>query len=94
MGLVTAKELAKAINVEKYGFVGTFIGWFLMKITRISSINTYYDKIKHLDADAYAAAILKHYEIDFEIPEEDFRRLPKAGAYITVSNHPFGSSPK
>lgn len=91
MGLVTAKELAKAINVEKYGFVGTFIGWFLMKITRISSINTYYDKIKHLDADAYAAAILKHYEIDFEIPEEDFRRLPKAGAYITVSNHPLGA---
>ena len=91
MGLVTAKELAKAINLDKYGFFGTAIGWFLMKVTRISSINRYYDTIKHLDADAYAEAILKHFEIDFEIPEEDFRRLPKTGPYITISNHPLGA---
>jgi len=90
MGLVTAKELAKAMNIYKYGFVGTFIGWFLMKVTRISSINKYYDSIAHLDAGSYAQACLDHFEIDFEIPEEDFRRLPKDGAYITVSNHPLG----
>ena len=82
MGLVTAKELAKAMNIYKYGFVGAFIGWFLMKVTRISSINKYYDSIAHLDAGAYAQACLDHFEIDFEIPEEDFRRLPKDGAYI------------
>ena len=35
-------------------------------------------------------AILKHYQIDFEVPEEDFKRLPKEGAYITISNHPLG----
>lgn len=91
MGLVTAKELAKAIDIDRYGFVGTFISWFLMKVTRISSINTYYDKIKHLEPAAYADAILEHYQIDFEIPEGDFRRLPKDGAYITVSNHPLGA---
>jgi len=91
MGLVTAKELARAINIDKYGFVGTFISWFLMKVTRLSSINKFYDSIKHLDAGAYAQACLDHYEIDFEIPEEDFRRLPKDGAYITVSNHPLGA---
>ena len=26
----------------------------------------------------------------FEIPEEDLKRLPKEGAYITISNHPLG----
>ena len=91
MGLVTAKELAKAIKLDKYGFVGTFIGWFLMKVTRISSINTFYDSIKHLEAQDYAQAIIEHYEIDFEIPQEDFKRLPKEGAYITISNHPLGA---
>lgn len=91
MGLVTAKELAKAINLDKYGLFGTFVGWFLTKVTRISSINRFYDSIKHLEAADYADAILKHYEIDFEIPEEDFKRLPKKGAYITVSNHPLGA---
>ena len=91
MGLVTAKEVAKAINIDKYGFFGDFIGWFLLKITRLSSINTFYDSIAHLEGIDYADAILKHYEIDFEIPEEDFKRLPKEGSYITISNHPLGA---
>lgn len=35
-------------------------------------------------------AILDQYKIKFEIPEEDFKRLPKQGSYITISNHPLG----
>ena len=90
MGLVTAKEVAKAINLHRYGFLGTFMGWFLMKVTKISSINRFYDKHKHLEGVAFLDAILSHYEIDFEIPQEDFKRLPKEGSYITISNHPLG----
>ena len=90
MGLVTAKEVAKAINVSKYGYVGTFIAWLLMKVTRISALNSFYDTISHLDCEAYAQAILEHYQIDYDIPEDDFKRLPKEGPYITISNHPLG----
>lgn len=90
MGLVTAKEVAKAINLHKYGFLGTFMGWLLMKITRISGINRFYTKHRHLEGVEFLDAILKHYQIDFEVPEEDFKRLPKEGAYITISNHPLG----
>ncbi|SFW60901.1 GNAT family N-acyltransferase [Cellulophaga fucicola] len=90
MGLVTAKEVAQAIKVDKFGFVGTFIGWLLMKVTKISSINAFYDDHKHLTETAFLDAILEHYQIKFEIPEEDFKRLPKDGAYITISNHPLG----
>ena len=90
MGLVTAKEVAKAINLGKYGFFGTFIGWLLMKFTKLSSINKFYDSHKHLSGTAFLDAILEYYQINFEIPEEDFKRLPKDGAYITISNHPLG----
>lgn len=90
MGLVTAKEVAKAIGIHKYGFLGTFIGWILIKITKISSINRFYDAHKHMDGVAFLDAILDHYSIRFEIPEEDFKRLPKQGSYITISNHPLG----
>ena len=34
--------------------------------------------------------ILDDFQIKFEIPDEDLKRLPKEGAYITVSNHPLG----
>ena len=91
MGLVTANEVAKAINLSKYGYVGTFIGWLLMKVTRLSSINKFYDSIAHLECEDYATAILEHFEIDYDIPPDDFKRLPKDGAFITVSNHPLGA---
>ncbi|WP_422082255.1 GNAT family N-acyltransferase [Ulvibacterium sp.] len=90
MGLVTAKEVAKAVNLDKYGFLGTFMGWILTKVTRISSINRTYDAYKHLSGPEFLDALLSHYQIDFEIPEDDFKRLPKDGAYITISNHPLG----
>jgi len=90
MGLVTAKEVAKAINIHHYGFLGTFMGWILMNITQISSINAFYEKHEHLDGVEFLEAILEHYEIKFEIPEEDIKRLPKEGAFITISNHPLG----
>lgn len=90
MSLVTAKEVAKAIKFDKYGFIGTFFGWILMKLLNISTINKIYSKNKHLNDLPFLNALLDDFQIKFEIPEEDLKRLPKEGAYITVSNHPLG----
>ena len=89
-GLVTAKEVAKAIQLDKYGFLGTFIGWLLMKVLKISTLNKIYKRHKHLSDLEFLNAILDDFQIKFEIPEEDLKRLPKDGAYITISNHPLG----
>ncbi len=90
MGLVTTKEFAKAIHVNKLGFVGTFISWLLMKVLKISTANTIYDRNKHLTGLDFLNALLDEFNIEFEIPEEDLKRLPKNQAYITISNHPLG----
>jgi putative hemolysin len=90
MGLVTAKEVAKAINTDKYGFLGTFSGWVLMKVLKISELNNVYDRNKHLSEVAFLNGVLDDLQIKFEIPEEDLKRLPKEGPYITISNHPLG----
>ncbi len=89
-GLVTAKEVAKAIQLDSYGFIGTFIGWILMKVLKISTLNKIYNRNKHLEKLEFLNGILGEFQIKFEIPEEDLKRLPKDGAYITVSNHPLG----
>ena len=90
MGLVTAKEVAKAIKTDKYGPLGTFSGWLLMKVLQISTLNKIYDRNKHLKDVEFLNAILDEFQIKFEIPEEDLKRLPKEGPYITISNHPLG----
>ena len=90
MALVTAKEVSKAIKADRYGFIGTFVGWLLIKLLKISTINNVYNRNKHLSDLEFLNALLDEFQIKFEIPDEDLKRLPKSGAYITISNHPLG----
>lgn len=90
MGLVTSKEIAKAIGADKFGFLGTFAGWLLMKVLRISKINQVYNKHKSKKDLEFLNGLLNEFQIEFEIPEEDLKRIPKNGPFITVSNHPLG----
>ncbi|GER58447.1 GNAT family N-acyltransferase [Patiriisocius marinus] len=90
MGLVNTKEFAKAIKVDKLGFIGTGISMALMRILKITTLNKVYDSNKHLSEEIFIEKLLKDFDVKFEIPEEDLRRIPKKGAFITISNHPLG----
>ena len=61
-----------------------------MKVLKISTLNKIYDRNKHLNDLEFLNAILDEFQINFDIPEEDLKRLPKDGPYITISNHPLG----
>lgn len=90
MSLVTAKEIAKIIKLDKFGFIGTFSGWLLLKTLRISQLNYIYEKHKDKEDIEFLNAILNEVKIKFEIPKEDLERIPEKGAFITISNHPLG----
>jgi putative hemolysin len=90
MALVTSKEIAQVIGLEKFGFLGTFAGWLLLKILRISVINKIYNKNKDKSDLDFLNGVLDDCNIKFEIPEEDLKRIPKEGPFITISNHPLG----
>lgn len=90
MGLVNAKEVAQTINLDKFGFLGTIFGWALMKVLNLNTLNKIYDKNKHLKKIDFINALINDFEIKFEIPEEDLKRIPKTGPFITISNHPLG----
>ncbi|WP_026933149.1 GNAT family N-acyltransferase [Christiangramia echinicola] len=90
MGIVSAKEVANVMNLGKFGFLGTGVGWLILKTTKLSRINREYDKHKDLKGTDFIESILNEFEIDFEIPEKDLKRIPKEGPFITISNHPLG----
>ncbi len=90
MSLVTSKEIANVLGVSKYGFLGTFVGWLLMRVLRISKVNKIYNNHKHKSDLDFLNGLLGEFKIEFEIPEEDLKRIPKTGPFITVSNHPLG----
>ena len=90
MALVTSKEVSQVIGLHKFGFLGTFVGWVLLRVLRIASINRIYENNKHKSDLDFLNGILDDCKIKFEIPEEDLKRIPKEGPFITVSNHPLG----
>jgi putative hemolysin len=90
MALVTSKEISEIIGLSKCGFIGTFIGWLMIRVLRISSINKIYNRNKDKTDLDFLNGVLEDCNIRFEIPEEDLKRIPKEGAFITVSNHPLG----
>jgi hypothetical protein len=85
MGLVTAKEVANKCW-EIWGFRNLF-RLVINESTKISTLNKFYDRNKHLKDIDFLNAIIDDLQIKFDIPDEDFKRLPKDGAYI-ISNHP------
>jgi len=90
MSLVSSKEISQVVGLQSFGFLGTFIGWILLRILRISAINKIYDKNKNKSDLDFLNGILDDCKIKFEIPEEDLKRIPKEGPFITISNHPLG----
>ena len=90
MSLITAKELAKVIKLDKLGFIGTSIGWGLLHLLRLAPLNKIYDKNKDFQGLEFLNALLKEFKVHYEIPEDDLRKIPKEGAFITISNHPLG----
>ena len=90
MALVTSKEIAGLIGLEKFGFLGTFVGWLLIRVLRISYINKIYKNNKKKEGLAFLNGVLNDCNIIFQVPEEDLKRIPKEGAFISVSNHPLG----
>ena len=90
MSLVNSKEIAQVVKLDKFGWMGTMMGWMLLKTLRISKLNRIYERHKHKEDIVFLDGILKDFQIHFEIPDDDLARIPKNGAFITVSNHPLG----
>jgi len=90
MPVVSAKEVAKALNLEKLGVLGTAVGSAVLKITRLNKINRIYDERSDLPAIEFLDSVLKEFKVNYDIPEKDLKRIPAQGPFIAVANHPLG----
>ena len=90
MSILTSKEMANAIGLDKFGLFGKGIAKLIMQITKIDQVNKLYIKYQDLKGIEFINAILLDLGVQFEIPEKDLKRIPTKGAFVTVSNHPLG----
>jgi putative hemolysin len=86
--LIETEEFIKAAKLDRFGGTGT--ARILMLLLRINKINKLYSEISHLKGMEFLDKVIEVLKISFEVSEEELNRIPKTGAFISVSNHPFG----
>lgn len=85
--LVTKKEIAQAAKLKSSN---PLIG-ILYRLSGIDRVNRFYDQIDELRDLEFTAKALELLELQIEVDAADLERLPKEGAFITISNHPYGA---
>ncbi len=62
----------------------------LMNVLRINRINKLYGEVSHLRGLDFIDALIDKLQLEYEVNEEELKKIPASGPFITVSNHPFG----
>ena len=88
MKLIDTDELLRAAKLN--GFAGESAAKFLMLLLRFRRMNKIYAENSHKSGIAFIDSMMEQLEIRYEINREELEKIPKDGAFITVSNHPFG----
>eukprot|EP01029_Cantina_marsupialis_P007247 TRINITY_DN179_c4_g1_i1.p4 TRINITY_DN179_c4_g1~~TRINITY_DN179_c4_g1_i1.p4 ORF type:complete len:601 (+),score=73.15 TRINITY_DN179_c4_g1_i1:24470-26272(+) len=89
MKLVDPKDLLKASESLNW-FGGESFAKLLMYILKLNKLNKLYSDNCCKDGIEFIDALIDDLGIKIEFDEEELKRIPKEGAFITTSNHPFG----
>ena len=92
MALVTSKEITKLLHLDKLGKFGLLIGETIMQILKLPALNKVYDSVKDKSGHEFFTSLLESFDFKYTISEEDLKRIPKKGPFVTVSNHPLGGA--
>lgn len=86
--LVAKDDLAKAAKLDKIGM--SWLAGAIMDITKLTEVNSLYERFGDKKGIDFIDAVFEELEIEFNYFEDELKRIPKEGPFITVSNHPLG----
>lgn len=85
--LVSRDAMADAMKLNSQN---PLVG-ILFRLSGIEKVNEFYSHHNNLEGSQFIEACLSELGISFEVDERDLKRIPKEGAFVTISNHPFGA---
>ena len=86
--LITSKEFKE---IAKLNFIGgELISKLILRILRFNKLNEIYKKYNGSGGLHFMNFVAEALEVKFEYDEESLKNIPTSGAFVTVSNHPFG----
>lgn len=85
--LIPDEAIASATRLQKDNPI---VG-LLSKVARIDKVNDLYTQICECPGIESIEKLFELLELELEIDEKQLEQIPKTGAFIIVSNHPFGA---
>lgn len=89
MKLIETEEFIKAARLNNR-ITGVSAARVLMTVLRLNKINKLYDEVSDHQGMDFIDALIEKLHLEYEVSEEELKKIPREGAFITVSNHPFG----
>ena len=87
--IIELPELQKALGLK--GLPGKLIARFAYRLLELEEVNRIHVKYHETQGPAFSAHVLEEVGVKYVIPEQQLNNIPAEGAFITVSNHHFGS---
>ncbi len=88
MSLLNRNEYSTALNIDRFG--GETVSKLLMQLSRINKINEIYSENSDKQGIEFIDSVINSLQLKFDFNKDELKRIPKKGAFITVSNHPLG----
>ncbi|MEN8230477.1 MAG: GNAT family N-acyltransferase [Bacteroidota bacterium] len=88
MKLIETEEFVKAARLNRIG--GTSAARVLMTVLRINKINKLYNEVSDHRGIDFINALIEKLQLEYDVSEEELKKIPREGPFITISNHPFG----
>ncbi len=88
MEIITKKDFAKAINLDKIPMPG--LASLLMEIMKINEVNEVFDRAHHLQGISFIDKVLQLIGVKISFDETELNNIPERGAFIAIANHPYG----
>lgn len=90
MPLLSIEELSNASPIFR-GCAGKEFAQSLLRLFRVEKVNQLYDNNYQYKGPEFASHVLQDIGVDYQVGGlENLNNLPE-GAFITISNHPYGS---
>jgi putative hemolysin len=83
--LISVSDFSKATGIRNKLIAGG-----LMQFAGLHDLNKLYEDLYNYKGVDFTRAYFKHRNIRLEVDENELARIPKKGAFITISNHPYG----
>lgn len=88
MQLIKKQDFIAATHIDRYNMDAT--AGLLMKLFGIEKLNHLYANLRSHRGTDFLDQFFEQMSITIEVSEADLKKIPKNGAFITVSNHPYG----